>query len=800
MAPCGLPSPTSNLIGPGTSMEVTEIDVPLTHRLLNQELKRLREGLRDDVREEIRRLSSQSVGQEISPPTSVRYSGTSLRKSAGAGPVAEFTQHPPPATLVRDRAIEVLRLQKGTPPCVVGGTKLALAPKSKRPIDTVVVPPADRPKLLQDFCQVGRQGKACRRRAPTGPSISKAKSIEDVSEDSAKETLKAQGTEYRDVNPESSSESLPGIRGRSRPNPPGHCSIPGVALQVEESDDLERVSRIQKAAEWLDNGRLPKEVPSGFVDQSDEGTIETKPLNRPTRILTASSPRKKELTEPRKTNGRSRSTIRVGDHLVKSSQPGMADDGDADAFEEGHHVWSSVSARTRRWANDAGDFLVAFAISLNGLFFGLQTAHMTDGLTEDSPVWYIGVEIVFLVFFTVEIIVRLAVNRHRFFYTGPWQWNIFDFVLVLLQLVDVFVEVTVGRKLSELQTAQSVKNVAFVRVLRVMRILRVLRLARLLQFVGELSVVTHAIIGSMRALLGTLLLLLLLVYCVGIFFTQVVTAHRVRSIQIDQRESDPRLRVYWGSLWRTMLTLFESCFGGLDWDDAVMPLTDISEMMAVSFVLFIAFVLIAMMNIITGIFVESAIRKAESVKATSLRKFLKGHLCFESNENSTQNMTIERSQLQAILDNPHTKTQLLDYGVDANEAELLFEFLRRDDAETVDANELLAGMIRLRIGTRFIDTLTLLASIRDVQVQMREALTDFDGAQRDVRRATEATAEAMRLVAHGGFANANGMTKENKNQRPSILFKKNSHLPQKLQRQSSGGLPNAQEVAMMLKG
>eukprot|EP00927_Polykrikos_kofoidii_P020174 TRINITY_DN19507_c0_g1_i1.p1 TRINITY_DN19507_c0_g1~~TRINITY_DN19507_c0_g1_i1.p1 ORF type:complete len:810 (+),score=157.52 TRINITY_DN19507_c0_g1_i1:42-2432(+) len=796
MAPCGLPSPTSNLIGPGTSMEVTEIDVPLTHRLLNQELKRLREGLRDDVRKEIQRLSSQSVGQEISPPTSVRYSGTSLRK--GAGPVAEFTQHPPPATLVRDRAME-----------------------SKRPIDTVVVPPADRPKLLQDFCQVGRQGKACRRRTPTGPIISKAKSVDDVSEDLAKETLKAQGTEYRDVNPESSSDSLPGIRGRPRPTPPGHCSIPGVALQVEdsddsvavsptqkahldgwkakESDDLERVSRTQKAAEWLDNGRLPKEVPSGFVDQSEEETRVTKPkpLNRQaTCILTANSPPKK----PKKANGRYRNTIRVGGHLVKSSQPGMADDGDADALEEGHHVWSSVSARTRRRANDAGDFLVAFTILLNGLFFGMQTAHMTDTLTEDSPDWYIGVEIVFLVFFTVEIIVRLAVNRHRFFYTGPWQWNIFDFVLVLLQLVDVFVEVTVGRKLSELQTAQSVKNVAFVRVLRVMRILRVLRLARLLQFVGELNVVTNAIIGSLRALLGTLLLLLLLVYCVGIFFTLVVTAHRVRDIQIDQRESDPRLRVYWGSLWRTMLTLFESCFGGLDWDDAVMPLTDISEMMAVSFVLFIAFVLIAMMNIITGIFVESAIRKAESVKATSLRKFLKGHLCFESNENSTQNMTIERSQLQAILDNPHTKTQLLDYGVDANEAELLFEFLRRDDAETVDANELLAGMIRLRIGTRFIDTLTLLASIRDVQVQMREALTDFDGAQRDVRRATEATAEAMRLVAHGGFANSNGMARENKNQRPSSLFKKNSHLPQKLQRQSSGGLPNAQEVAMMLKG
>merc|ERR1712039_173338 len=72
---------------------------------------------------------------------------------------------------------------------------------------------------------------------------------------------------------------------------------------------------------------------------------------------------------------------------------------------------------------------------------------------------------------------------------------------------------------------------------------------------------------------------------------------------------------YFGTLDRSILTIFQSISGGYDWSEPVEPLIQhVSPWMGVVYSLFVAFVLLALMNVITGVFVEQAVRQGKEDK------------------------------------------------------------------------------------------------------------------------------------------------------------------------------------------
>ena len=58
----------------------------------------------------------------------------------------------------------------------------------------------------------------------------------------------------------------------------------------------------------------------------------------------------------------------------------------------------------------------------------------------------------------------------------------------------------------------------------------------------------------------------------------------------------------------------ESILGGVDWGNTFSPLLDVSPFMVIAFFAYIVFCLLAMINAITRIFVESALKKTEKTK------------------------------------------------------------------------------------------------------------------------------------------------------------------------------------------
>merc|ERR550537_583520 len=84
------------------------------------------------------------------------------------------------------------------------------------------------------------------------------------------------------------------------------------------------------------------------------------------------------------------------------------------------------------------------------------------------------------------------------------------------------------------------------------------------------------------------------------------------------------LNHFYGSLDRSMLSLFWSISGGLSWNEAMVPLMNHQLLWPANlFVVYIAAMVFAVLNILTGVFVNSATAAATAEKEKTTVQNLK---------------------------------------------------------------------------------------------------------------------------------------------------------------------------------
>merc|ERR1712176_883046 len=102
---------------------------------------------------------------------------------------------------------------------------------------------------------------------------------------------------------------------------------------------------------------------------------------------------------------------------------------------------------------------------------------------------------------------------------------------------------------------------------------------------------------------------MLLIFFFGVYLTQIVLDYRLTadvSDDDDDYEYHQTLVKYFGNLSRSMRTLFSAISGGLDWDGISSPLSElIHPAIGLGFAMYVGFSILALLNIITGVFVEA---------------------------------------------------------------------------------------------------------------------------------------------------------------------------------------------------
>eukprot|EP00929_Paragymnodinium_shiwhaense_P018073 TRINITY_DN12800_c0_g1_i3.p1 TRINITY_DN12800_c0_g1~~TRINITY_DN12800_c0_g1_i3.p1 ORF type:complete len:523 (-),score=105.60 TRINITY_DN12800_c0_g1_i3:305-1873(-) len=376
-----------------------------------------------------------------------------------------------------------------------------------------------------------------------------------------------------------------------------------------------------------------------------------------------------------------------------------------DKFEEADLEAAAGESRFDRTCSPkmqlCSDMMISTCILANGISMGMQADYMAMRLTDASPDVYMILEIVFLFVFATELFVRLAIHKRSFYTMPTWRWNVFDTFVVACQFTDIFLSAT---------------QIGFVRLLRVFRLLRILRLIRLLHFFGDMNVVAQAIFSSLKFLLGAALLLFLLMYMFGIVFVQIVTLHRIDS----EMEADEELTYWWGSLPRSMLSLGEAILGGCDWDGIIVPLLEVSPALGFLFLAYIAFAVLAVMNVITGIVVDSAICQADRMKDQEFTQHLTK--LYSDMVDISDQQRVSREAFLESMTQPAVLEYIEDLGVDVCDAATLFDLLDRDDTGHVASRSLVQGMVRLRAGAKFLDIMALLSQLESGIFSLHEAI------------------------------------------------------------------------------
>lgn len=343
------------------------------------------------------------------------------------------------------------------------------------------------------------------------------------------------------------------------------------------------------------------------------------------------------------------------------------------------------------------NFISCAFVVLNAAVIGVQADYEARHVQHpDAANIFHCISTFFCLAFTAEISMRAVSFGSRFFRTKEWQWNIFDSLLVMTQWLDLFAHLLFARG-NPSHTAPS-----YLRLFRLLRLVRIARLVRVLRFLEELHSLAASIVGSMKSLFWTMVLLMILIYSVGICVTQVVTERRALP---DAEFAAPELEYYFGSLLRTMLSLFESITGGQSWDLMVQPLiVEISPALAPVFGFYISFCIFALMNSVTGVFCEKAMQNVKADEEAFLINRLKEALS-KAAKHHAGNITLDQFKAHATSD------EFVEYfkaiNVDAQHVEDIFRLLDVDNTGSVEYNELVNQCLRLKGPATSID-LTML--------------------------------------------------------------------------------------------
>eukprot|EP00747_Dinoflagellata_sp_TGD_P011397 gnl/TRDRNA2_/TRDRNA2_120717_c2_seq2.p1 gnl/TRDRNA2_/TRDRNA2_120717_c2~~gnl/TRDRNA2_/TRDRNA2_120717_c2_seq2.p1 ORF type:complete len:389 (-),score=80.16 gnl/TRDRNA2_/TRDRNA2_120717_c2_seq2:241-1407(-) len=239
---------------------------------------------------------------------------------------------------------------------------------------------------------------------------------------------------------------------------------------------------------------------------------------------------------------------------------------------------------------------------------------------------------------------------------------------------------------------------------------------------------------AMMILIWTLVLLMLMFYVVAVFFCQVVAEFRITQNEVADQvpgqldadkcspaklESGPSMdqlrQEYYGSLALSMYSLFQSITGGIDWNELAAPLADMNWVWGLIFCGWIAFMVLAIMNVITGVFVECSMKSAqeddEIYMVNNARDlFAKAHETGQAK--SSKMMTWEEFESQ--LNTPEMAEYFKSIDVDLSEARQLFDLIDLDGSGEIDSGEFLSGVVRLHGPAKALDVAVLMHEIKDL--------------------------------------------------------------------------------------
>eukprot|EP00435_Cladocopium_sp_Y103_P005325 s1799_g1.t1 len=323
-------------------------------------------------------------------------------------------------------------------------------------------------------------------------------------------------------------------------------------------------------------------------------------------------------TAPQAGNQRESDHITTMKKKAKESRESRMKNSSTDSMEEPTTLMRIVQS-------NAFTYGIMGVICINMIVLGFQVDAGSKPPYEE-PEFYNTLNTIIVSVFLVELFMKFCAYKVTGFFCGPERyWNIFDLCVVGVSVFESAVEITLSLTVTEVGEADP-NHLRFLRVMKIARALRGVRVMRLLRYISSLRAILFSISSTIWSLFWTLMLLQILFYCFGVLVSQIVNDYcRFKYVHDLSEGCDAVLVGFWGSVPESMLTLFLAISGGLSWNDAFLPLREVSAIAAASMILYIIITVFAVLNVVTGVFCNTAIENAKADKDIAIMKQMHKH-------------------------------------------------------------------------------------------------------------------------------------------------------------------------------
>lgn len=321
------------------------------------------------------------------------------------------------------------------------------------------------------------------------------------------------------------------------------------------------------------------------------------------------------------------------------------------------------------------DYCAAIIAVLGSVIIGVQTNYMASHSEEDIPLVFFINQSIFSVIFVCEMVIRLVFNNPNDYdweHRWGWRYFLFDSIVIGMELI---------REIAHYSFAFTGHRH------RVNFSVLPLRLWRFTIIVPsrELHQLGVSFMESFRYLICAMMIITIMSFVSGIFFTEYVIFlkhwHPALELEDEQRRDLDR---HFGTLPRAMIALFQVVSDGIHWHDLADPLiASYSEWVVLPFIIYAALAIYSLMNIIVGIFVDSAVRTADTDNKVSLIQEM--HAMFQLADEDGSG-TLSWDEFERFLDHPQMCKLLRAIDLDQDHAKQLFRLLDEDSSGNHEIN------------------------------------------------------------------------------------------------------------------
>jgi len=334
------------------------------------------------------------------------------------------------------------------------------------------------------------------------------------------------------------------------------------------------------------------------------------------------------------------------------------------------------------------------AILSNVVMVGYEVNYIAKLQSKDHvyPAKFVILDAVYTVAFCIELLIRFLAQGSAFFSEANRTWNIFDVFIVMTSILDT------AMSMATVLVSTDMSHMRVIRGMRIIRLVRTLRLIRLIRFIRALRTLVHSIIVTLKSLVWAMLLMLMTCYGFGVSLAQATSDHF-----LSVTFKDPMLEKFWITVPRSMYTLFQCVTAGRNWYEAVGPLVDLGWVWVVVFLAFITFTVFALLNVITGVFCQSAIESAQqdrdllTINMMVHKAQLKTGITKLFNEiDADASGSLNIDEFETYLENEKAQAYFASLEIDTSDAWMLFKLLDTDNEGSVDIEEFVNGCIHLK--------------------------------------------------------------------------------------------------------